>query len=184
MQEFIPIPGYESIYSISMHGEIKVHERKFRVRNGHYAIKKERLLKPTKDKNGYFYVDLHRDGIRERAYIHRFMLLSFVSPEPNGMEACHNDGNPENNIISNLRWDTHKNNLADKKIHGTQINGAKHALAKLVDADIYKIYELRKTGLSHNAIAIQFGVCRELIGQILRGKKWIHITRASFPQAQ
>lgn len=35
------------------------------------------------------------------------------------MECCHNDGNPSNNIVENLRWDTHSGNMMDRTLHGT-----------------------------------------------------------------
>lgn len=50
--------------------------------------------------------------------VHRLVLEAFVGPCPSGCEGCHYDGNPANNIVSNLRWDTTKNNCLDKRRHG------------------------------------------------------------------
>lgn len=47
------------------------------------------------------------------------MLTAFVGPRPDGMVTCHNDGNPANNNLSNLRWDTQSNNQLDAVKHGT-----------------------------------------------------------------
>jgi hypothetical protein len=33
------------------------------------------------------------------------------------METCHNNGNPADNRLENLRWDTHVANEADKRLH-------------------------------------------------------------------
>jgi hypothetical protein len=35
------------------------------------------------------------------------------------MEACHNDGDPDNNVAGNLRWDTKSANARDRRRHGT-----------------------------------------------------------------
>jgi hypothetical protein len=35
------------------------------------------------------------------------------------MEGCHGDGDPANNRLSNLRWDTHSGNVQDSLAHRT-----------------------------------------------------------------
>ena len=49
---------------------------------------------------------------------HRAVLETFVGPCPPGMEGCHNNGNPADNRLENLRWDTRQNNMIDKVNHG------------------------------------------------------------------
>ncbi|WP_248099523.1 HNH endonuclease signature motif containing protein [Corynebacterium kefirresidentii] len=51
--------------------------------------------------------------------VHRLVMAAFVGPCPDGMEVCHNDGNPANNYVGNLRYDTHQANYADMFIHNT-----------------------------------------------------------------
>lgn len=48
------------------------------------------------------------------ARIGRAVLEAFVGPCPDGMECCHRDDDPTNNILSNLRWDTQSGNAADR----------------------------------------------------------------------
>lgn len=50
---------------------------------------------------------------------HRLVLEAFVGPCPEGMQACHNDGDRMNTRVGNLRWDTPKANSADRWRHGT-----------------------------------------------------------------
>ncbi len=47
------------------------------------------------------------------------MLEAFVGRAPDGTEACHNDGDSSNPVLSNLRWDTHAANNLDQVRHGT-----------------------------------------------------------------
>ena len=55
---------------------------------------------------------------RHLMFAHRLVLLAFVGECPSGMEACHNDGDPSNNNIDNLRWDTRSSNIKDQVKHG------------------------------------------------------------------
>jgi len=49
--------------------------------------------------------------------VHRLVLEAFVGPCPDGMEACHLDSDKTNNRVSNLRWDTHLENMRDLKVN-------------------------------------------------------------------
>jgi hypothetical protein len=68
--------------------------------------------------NGYFRVNLVRDGVNQSRAVHCLVLEAFVGPCPPGMEACHfPDPTRSNNNLSNLRWDTHTENMRDKYRH-------------------------------------------------------------------
>jgi hypothetical protein len=43
------------------------------------------------------------------------VLFAFVGPCPEGMECCHENDVRDDNRIENLRWDTHANNLAQRR---------------------------------------------------------------------
>ena len=169
------VKGYEGFYSVSDSGEVKSHERIETVVAGWSRKKREKILKQVLDHNGYAYVDLCRDYTKRRFYIHQLVLRTFISEAPDGFVACHNDGNCRNNHISNLRWDTQKNNLADTLKHGTRIRGEKHKLAKLTVQDILKIRELHKSGYTALEIAKIFPCSRRNISGILSGEKWKHV---------
>lgn len=77
-------------------------------------------LKPIPTGKGYLGVNLPENGRCKRYLIHRLVLSAFVGPCPDGMEGCHSDGNPKNNALENLRWDTPSANARDRVRHGTQ----------------------------------------------------------------
>jgi len=113
--------------------------------------------------------------------VHRLVLESFVGPCPEGMEARHLDGDPTNNSVSNLRWDTHKTNMGDMILHGRtndRFPGEKSGCAKLTDENVREIRRigptLRKYG-RNTTLAKQFGVTKSNIAWILSGKHWTHI---------
>jgi hypothetical protein len=72
-------------------------------------------------KSGRRYVNLKGKGRR----IHRLVLQAFVGPCPAGQECCHGDGDPSNNVLSNLRWGTRSDNRRDSVGHGTHFSTSK-----------------------------------------------------------
>lgn len=115
-------------------------------------------------KCGYRMVSLCRPGCRARRPIHHLVLIAFVGPCPEGMECCHEDGDPSNNRLSNLRWDTHQANMDDRERHGRQPRGESHHLAKIKDDDVVEIRQLYATGkYSQRKLASRYGVTQSLI---------------------
>jgi hypothetical protein len=88
-------------------------------------------------------------------------------------EASHTCGKGHLGCVSprHLVWETHSDNLARKFGHGTALRGEKHHWAKLKDDDIPQIRALAGT-MSQREIGEVFGVHKETIGFILRGKTW------------
>lgn len=110
-----PVPEYEELYEVSNMGKVKSLGRVDRLGREW----RPRVLKPGIRHGGYSVVNLWRDGQRAQWLVHRLVLFAFVGPCPDGMEGCHNDGNPRDNSLSNLRWDTRSANHLDKVKHGT-----------------------------------------------------------------
>ena len=71
----------------------------------------------------YSSVNLSNEFGPKRLSLHRLILAAFIPMPRPGMLACHNDGDPTNSMLSNLRWDTPKGNNADKQRHGTWRGG-------------------------------------------------------------
>lgn len=111
-------------------------------------------------------------GKTYKIFAARLVLLTFIGPCPNGMEACHNNGNERDNHLDNLRWDTHLANISDKRKHGTMTQGEKVHTAKLTAADVL---EIRRIGGPLKQHAIKFGVSTTLVSLIIRRKIWKHI---------
>lgn len=130
MVEYRDIPGYPG-YRIGDDGSVWSHwiqpGKKWRPDGWRNQGSGWRRLRPLKcpldsaySRKGYMSVSLTHEDVRKTISVHRLVLMAFVGPCPSGMEACHNDGDPSNNSLSNLRWDTHKNNMADCIKHGTR----------------------------------------------------------------
>jgi len=126
--------------------------------------------------SGYLKVSLWKDRIEKTALVHRLVLETYVGPCPNGMEACHNNGNRIDNRLENLRWDTRSNNHQDKKKHGTFLEGNKSPLAKLTEQDIRLIFNAYHDGAYFQyELADMFGVGQTEIHRIVTKKRWKHL---------
>jgi hypothetical protein len=74
------------------------------------------MLRPGPSNYGHLSVVL---GRRNTRMVHTLVLEAFVGPRPPGKEACHGNGQPGDNRLSNLRWGTRSENIADAVRHGT-----------------------------------------------------------------
>ena len=123
-ERWLPVLGFEGLYEVSDHGRVRSLPRE--VRNGRGTwVAGGALLNPTVDRNGRRVVSLSVHNRATSRLVYRMVLESFVGPRPAGMEACHGDGNPGNDHLSNLRWDTHESNMQDMRAHGTNRNTQK-----------------------------------------------------------
>lgn len=119
-ERWLPVPGYRGIYEVSDRGRVRSLDRDLRDSNGVTHTLRGRLTRPTPMSSGHLTVDLTYPGkVRKRHLVHRLVLATFVGPAPDGMEGCHNDGNPANNNVGNLRWGSRSSNMYDKRGHGT-----------------------------------------------------------------
>lgn len=119
-ERWLPVPEYEGYYEVSDHGNVRSVDRKIIHSNGITRTFPGRVLKKWQDKGGYWKVGLSKNGELHFRMVHRLVLSAFVGQCPKGMEGCHNDGNPGNPHLGNLRWDTYSNNQKDRRMHGTQ----------------------------------------------------------------
>lgn len=162
------IPGYEN-YEVSDHGKV----RRCAASRGAVAGK---ILRPKKHSFGYVAYDLSSNNCVKRETAHRLVAMAFIGPPPfNGAQAAHNDGNPRNNIASNIRWDTAVGNAADKKRHGTLLTGERHQNSKLTDEAVREIRRLRAEGVTYKKLSEIFGVAPSNIHAAANGKQWSHI---------
>lgn len=128
--------------------------------------------------NGYYNVALKTGGKMKTHRSNRVILEAFVGPCPPGMQACHNNGNPGDNRVENLRWDTPKGNARDRDIHGTSdaARGANHWSAKIQASDVVAIREMYATGrYAQKDIAMRFNIKQAQVSSIVRRQKWKHV---------
>jgi protein gp37 len=119
---------------------------------------------------GHCRVTLHREGSPrsgERQLVHRLVLTTFVRPARDGEQACHRNGDPSDNRLSNLYWGTQQDNWHDRKQHG---NG--RSWSKLSVEDVAVIRTRCAASKSAYRVAQDYPVSDTQIRNILRGDQW------------
>ena len=159
MEQWKDVVGFESIYKVSDHGNIR-------------SIKSGKLKKITTDKTTKRpFLNLWKNNKQFVVRVHKLVMEAFVGKRPEGMECCHNDGNAFNNHIDNLRWDTPKNNHADKVKHGTTNRGERSVKAKLT---LEQVRSIRKDNRLQRLIAVDYKIAESMISRIKNGVRWKH----------
>lgn len=129
-----------------------------------------RIRKPVQITNGYLTFGTVFHGKHYTHYIHRAVAETFFGQILEGMHVCHQDGDPTNNHVTNLRVDSVKGNHSDKIKHGTRNWGARNGQARLTPEDVIQI---RQSAATEEVLASEFGVTRTTIGRIRRGEAWV-----------
>lgn len=119
--------------------------------------------------NGYPTLAIRSEGKTIRVAVHRIVAECFLGPCPDGCEVCHFDGDRTNSAADNLRYDTRKNNLADRERHGTSQRGERNPAATLTNAQADAIKRLRKAGSSLKELSAIFGVSESTVSRIANG---------------
>ena len=142
------IPGYEREYQVSDAGRVRslprLRVQKSKAGNLHEHKCPGKTLKPRAKECGHLQVQLRG---RNRL-VHQLVMLAFVGPCPEGMEVCHNDSDPSNNRLANLRYDT------------------RHSRQKLSVDDVRDIRTRLSNGESVSALAKEYSVCYSTIWNI------------------
>jgi hypothetical protein len=169
--EFRPIDGYPG-YRVSREGEVV----SCWTRRGRLCLLGNdwHPLKPIHRRWGHLTVNLCRAGKKASRSIHRLVLEAFVGPCPPGLICCHRNGDPADNRVENLRWDTPQSNADDALRHGTRAMGSR-CNAKLMEGEVVEIRRLRTAGVSMVELASRYGVTPENILAIVRGRSWRHL---------
>ncbi len=124
-----------------------------------------RILKPGILNDGHRTASLCNGQSVHQRLISNLVAEAFIGPKPPSCEVCHNNGIPDDDHVSNLRWDTHKNNMGDTLAHGTRYR------PKLTEEDVVYIKRMSPEK-TQRKLAAMFGVSQALIWQILHNKQW------------
>lgn len=111
LEEWRPVVGYEGLYEVSSHGRVRRVDATARGPAG-------RLLKLRLNQGGYPIVFLSRKSKQKLFRVHRLVAFAFLGNPGKGFEVCHADDVKHNNHVSNLRWDTHRNNMREMVKNG------------------------------------------------------------------
>jgi hypothetical protein len=143
----------------------------------------QELLAGSLTERGYTAFILRKPGELKpyRRLLHRLMAIAFL-PNPNHLsDVAHEDGNPQNRALSNLRWSTHRDNQMDMRRHGKMQDGEKCCTARITKAQALDIILRARTGELQKSLAVEYGISPAQISRIVNGSRWKHLTARLLP---
>lgn len=166
-------------YEVSDLGRVRRRFAKGRWPAGH-------ILSPGQGRSGHLYVVLtNAEGCVRKQFVHRLVAIAFVGPAPfEGAFVLHHDDCAQHNAPENLYWGDHRQNVRDAKLNranpgevsqrGAQ-PGAANSAAVLTERDVLQIRRYLDMGLCGACIARLYGVRKETIYCIAKGRTWTHL---------
>lgn len=134
------------------------------------------VLKQQADEDGYLRVHLYQEGRSPiHMQVHRMVALAFIGAPSPGEAVAHNNGRRTDNRVTNLRWATQAENVADKALHGTEQIGSRHGNSKASEAEIAEVKRLLRSGLTLAEVASATGVSFHIVADVSSGRTWRHV---------
>lgn len=131
----------------------------------------------------YPLITLSLRGKSKTFSIHRLLAIMFI-PNPENLPCVkHKDDDKYNYALSNLAWCTHSENNKEaydtgvKSYHNKpMLKGSAHGQSKLTEAEVVQMrIKYAKGCVFHKDLAIEFGVGRRTVGDIINRKVWKHV---------
>ena len=98
MEEWKNVIGYEGLYEVSNKGNVR-------------NVRRNTLLKLSKNYYGYIQVWLYKNGIRTGFKVHRLVAQAFIPNPDNLPQINHKDEDKLNNCVENLEWCSNEYNV-------------------------------------------------------------------------
>lgn len=169
--------GYEGLYQVSNLGIVKSLRRVDVLGR----TVKERIKKPSLNKNGYLHVGLYKNGIHKNCYIHRLVAEAFIPNHNNLPQVNHINAIKEDNSLVNLEWVMQSENIRHAYDNGlikhSSREGESNSNSKLTEKQVIEIYIRANNGEKHQFLCEEFGVNKGVISKIKCGKTWVYITK-------
>jgi hypothetical protein len=165
------VVNLEDYYEVSNLGNVRSKTREGRTNFG-LRTYGGNLLRKINHNNGYCVVNLTTKDSRKQCLVHILVIEAFIGKKPDGMECCHNNGNRKDNRLENLRWDTRKNNHADKLLHGTWQQGEKIGTSKLKE---WQAKEVKYSSIPLKELSKKFNVSMGCVEKIRYSQSWKYL---------
>jgi hypothetical protein len=125
-EQWRDIPGYEGSYQVSDLGRVRSLTRTTEFSDGRKRTFQGQVLKPVwrgrKREYAHVVLKMGYQVEKKQWYVHRLVLLAFVGPCPEGLEARHGSGGSKDNRLVNLSYGTSSQNTQDRYRDGTACN--------------------------------------------------------------
>lgn len=124
---------------------------------GNVKTRKEKVLTPLINNNGYPMINLVKNGKHQRFSVHRLVAKAFLGePEDPSLVVNHKDGDKTNNNIENLEYVTSSENTLHAYHNNLCKTGENHGMAKFSNRDTLMIRILCVLGYKFKDIKEEF----------------------------
>lgn len=165
------IPNYKGYYQVSSLGRVKSLDRTITYSNGKEVYTKGKIIKQSKDSHNRLRLILNKNGTKKNYFAHSLVALSFIGEKPDNYIVAHCNGDNNDNRLSNLRYDTIKENSIDMYRHGGKVS-----IGKLSIDDIMKIRDFYNSGnCTMLEIGEMYNVSHSTISKIIRKESFYWI---------
>ena len=187
VEEWLPIKGHDFGYEVSNLGRVRSIPHTMANPAGTISGVAGRVLKGGLSRNRPM-VGLSGPVGRSARMIHSLVAEAFIGPRPEKLVVCHNNGDPKDNCLCNLRYDTQRNNMADSIKHGTATKFDEQGQLKsrmrclLADDDVQRLlYILATEDLLYSEVADKYGYSLNTVKQIGLGKVYSWVEPPELP---
>lgn len=136
-----------------------------------FNFETKKFLKKSTTKQGYYRVHPHINKKHINFFVSRMVAECWIPNPENKPFVLHNDNNPKNNNVPNLRWGTQSENILqaynDNRISA---KGEKNGQAKISNIHVVVIREVRKEGHKVKHIAHYFKISHSYMNGICSGR--------------
>jgi len=174
-EEWRRIPGFDDRYEVSNLGRVRTFAH-----SGLIGVGRRRKMPKIRSATvspSHPYPRLGfkiGDGV-QMIHVHALVSRAFLGPLPEGHQVRHLDGDPTNNVITNLSYGTACENAADKRRHGRQPVGESCGRSKLTERQVFDIRRRHAAGgVTFAALAREHSVSEFAISAIVKRKTWKH----------
>ena len=160
------------IYEVSSHGRVRSTDHvtvvNIRKHGPHKRNRKGQLLNHRKQAGDYRFISF---GHKNKQYVHRLVAKAFVGNPDNLPFVNHLDGNPANNLPSNLRWTDMSGNMQHAYNIGLNKRGTESKRSKVDLTTALKIRtDYARGDATYANLAQKYGVGTHIIGKCVRGE--------------
>lgn len=170
------VKGYNGIYHVSNHGNVKSIDHYCENRNGS-GKQTGRTLKQSKNRKGYYQLSLCLNKVRKTHRVHRLVAKAFIPNPKNKPQVNHINGIKTDNRFENLEWCTNSENQIHAIKNGlvTHNKGEEHHNSKLTNKDVKVVRWMNALGWSCKQLANDYKISQTAMSNILTRKTYKNV---------
>lgn len=110
LEDWRDVVGFEGIYLISNYGNVKSVSRPAVTKCQSIRVITEKYLKKEVVRKGYYRIRTSKNGVKGKLAVHRMVAMAFIPNPENKPEVNHIRGFTNDNVFTQLEWNTRKEN--------------------------------------------------------------------------